>query len=57
MFAVLLEILVIMANMNFGDDPSCGIKKKVLHASRAELPTFPDGTKVPGIIIGALCSS
>lgn len=42
-----------MANMNFGDDPSCGIKKKVLHASRAELPTFPDGTKVTGIIMNA----
>lgn len=35
-----------MSNMIFGDDPSCGIHKKVLHASKNDLPTFPDGTKV-----------
>lgn len=32
--------------MVFGDDPSCGIKKRVLHASKSDLPSFPDGTKV-----------
>jgi len=35
-----------MANMIYGDDPSCGIKKRVLHASRRELPEYPDGTRV-----------
>jgi len=35
-----------MANIIHGDDPSCGIKKRVLHASRRELPEYPDGTRV-----------
>jgi len=35
-----------MANIVYGDDTSCGIKKRVLHASRRELPEYPDGTRV-----------
>lgn len=35
-----------MANIVYGDDPSCGIKKRVLHASKKELPAYPDGTRV-----------
>jgi len=37
-----------MANIVHGDDPSCGIKKRVLHASKRELPEYPDGTRVSG---------
>lgn len=37
---------LVMADMVFGDDPSCGIKKRILHASKFDLPSFPDGTKV-----------
>jgi len=35
-----------MANIVYGDDPSCGIKKRVIHASKRELPDYPDGTRV-----------
>jgi len=35
-----------MANIVHGDDPSCGIKKRVLYASKRELPDYPDGTRV-----------
>lgn len=44
-----------MANMVFGDDPSCGIKKRVLHASKSDLPSFPDGTKVTEELIFFIC--
>lgn len=40
------ERWVFMANIVYGDDASCGIKKRVLHASRRELPEYPDGTRV-----------
>jgi len=40
-----------MANIVYGDDPSCGIKKRVLHASRRELPEYPDGTRVSSFTI------
>ena len=39
----------LMANIVHGDDPSCGIKKRVLHASRRELPEYPDGTRVSSV--------
>ena len=35
-----------MSNIVLGDDSTCGIKKKVLHASRKELEDYPDGTRV-----------
>ena len=28
------------------DDPSCGIKKKIIHAGKGSLPDYADGTKV-----------
>ena len=40
-----------MANMIYADDPSCGIKKKVLHASRKDLPEFPNDTRVNTIYL------
>jgi AH receptor-interacting protein len=47
-----------MANIILGDDPSCGIKKRVLHASRKpDLPDYPDGTRVTFYYQTRLCDS
>ena len=40
------RIIQVMSNIVLGDDPSCGIKKRVLHASRKNFEEYPDGTRV-----------